>query len=82
MTPWFNVRIAQGGEINVLKLVKLIYLADREFMKGHGLTAPDLGCLAVRAVVELAVQPRGGLVGEQVQRKPWITFRATACVGR
>lgn len=43
MTPWFNVRKAaqvaayfalrSGGTVNVLKLVKLIYLADRRFME-------------------------------------------------
>jgi uncharacterized phage-associated protein len=27
---------AEGGRINVLKLVKLIYLADREFVLRHG----------------------------------------------
>ena len=42
MAQWFNARKAaqvaaylamrQGGTINVMKLVKLIYLADREFM--------------------------------------------------
>jgi uncharacterized phage-associated protein len=46
MASWFNARKAaqvaaffcekQGGEIYVLKLVKLIYLADREFMAECG----------------------------------------------
>lgn len=31
----YFVRV-QGGRINVLKLVKLIYLADREFLLRHG----------------------------------------------
>ncbi len=45
MTPWFNVRKAaqvtaffakqEGGRINVLKAVKLIYLADRLFMQKY-----------------------------------------------
>jgi uncharacterized phage-associated protein len=45
MQPWFNVRKAaqvaaffalkQGGEINVLKVVKLIYLADRRYMEKY-----------------------------------------------
>jgi len=44
--PWFNVRkaaqvaaffaISEGGRINVLKLVKLIYLADRAHMRDFG----------------------------------------------
>lgn len=43
MTPWFNVRKAaqvasffalqERGEINILKLIKLIYMADRKFME-------------------------------------------------
>ena len=43
MAPWFNVRkaaqvtaffaIKERGEINVLKLVKLMYLSDRRFME-------------------------------------------------
>ena len=47
-TPWFNVRKAaqvaaffalrSGGEINVLKLTKLIYLADRQFMQAYDTT--------------------------------------------
>lgn len=46
MTPWFNIKkaaqvvaffaSAQGGSINVLKLTKLVYLADRRFMALHG----------------------------------------------
>lgn len=46
MTPWFNIRkaaqvaayfaIAEGGSINVLKLTKLIYLADRGAMERYG----------------------------------------------
>lgn len=46
MTPWFNIKKAaqvvaffanaQGGSINVLKLTKLVYLADRRFMASHG----------------------------------------------
>ena len=42
MTPWFNVRKAaqvaayfalqEQGEINILKLIKLVYMADRKFM--------------------------------------------------
>lgn len=45
MTPWFNTRkVAQivaffarqeGGSINVLKLTKLVYLADRQNMKKY-----------------------------------------------
>jgi uncharacterized phage-associated protein len=45
MQPWYNSRkaaqiaayfaIRQGGKINVLKLVKLIYLAERHFMEAH-----------------------------------------------
>lgn len=45
MTPWYNVRKAaqvaaffshaEGGNINVLKLVKLVYLADRLFMEKY-----------------------------------------------
>ena len=45
MAPWFNVKKAaqvaaffalrQGGQINVLKLTKLIYLADRRFMERY-----------------------------------------------
>lgn len=45
MAPWFNVRKAaqvaaffalrEGGEINVLKLTKLVYLSDRAFMKKY-----------------------------------------------
>jgi uncharacterized phage-associated protein len=45
MQPWFNIRKAaqvsayfalkQGGAINVLKLTKLIYLADRLFMERY-----------------------------------------------
>lgn len=48
MTPWFNVRKAaqvaaffalkERGSINVLKLVKLIYLADRRFMEEYDAT--------------------------------------------
>ena len=44
--PWFNERKAaqvaaffahrQGGQIDVLKLIKLIYLADRKNMQAHG----------------------------------------------
>ncbi|MEZ5851852.1 MAG: Panacea domain-containing protein [Hyphomicrobiaceae bacterium] len=51
MAPWFNVRKAaqaaaffalkEGGQINVLKLTKLIYLADRRFMSQYD--APILG---------------------------------------
>ena len=51
MTPWFNVKKAaqlaayfalrQGGQINVLKLVKLIYLSDRRSMEVFD--APILG---------------------------------------
>ncbi len=43
MAPWFNVRKAaqvaaffalqERGEINILKLIKLIYMADRKFME-------------------------------------------------
>jgi uncharacterized phage-associated protein len=45
MQPWFNVRKAaqvsayfalkEGGAINVLKLTKLVYLADRAFMERY-----------------------------------------------
>lgn len=45
MAAWFNVRKAaqvsaffalkQGGQIHVLKLVKLIYLSDRNFMRRY-----------------------------------------------
>lgn len=45
MTPWFNTRKAaqvvaffareEGGSINVLKVAKLVYLADRECMSRH-----------------------------------------------
>ena len=45
MAPWFNVRKAaevaaffamrSGGQINVLKLVKLIYLSDRAYMEKY-----------------------------------------------
>lgn len=45
MTPWFNVKKAaqtaaffareEGGNINVLKLVKLIYIADRKNMEKY-----------------------------------------------
>jgi uncharacterized phage-associated protein len=45
MAAWFNVKKAaqvaaffalrQGGQIHVLKLVKLIYLTDREFMRRY-----------------------------------------------
>lgn len=51
MAPWFNVRKAaqvaaffalrQGGQINVLKLTKLIYLSDRKFMERYDI--PILG---------------------------------------
>lgn len=47
-TPWFNVRKAaqvcaffalkEHGQINVLKLAKLIYLADRNFMQKYDAT--------------------------------------------
>jgi uncharacterized phage-associated protein len=43
MTPWFNIRkaaqvsayfaIQEHGEINILKLIKLVYMADRKFME-------------------------------------------------
>ncbi len=46
MSRWFNAKKAaqvahffcrkEGGEIDVLKLVKLIYLADRQHMAQHG----------------------------------------------
>lgn len=45
MTPWFNVRKAaqvtaffakaEGGDINVLKLAKLLYLSDRKFLEKY-----------------------------------------------
>lgn len=45
MQPWYNVRKAaeiaaffanaQGGSINVLKLTKLVYLAEREFLNRY-----------------------------------------------
>jgi uncharacterized phage-associated protein len=45
MQPWFNIRKAaqvsayfalkEGGAINVLKLTKLVYLADRAFMQKY-----------------------------------------------
>jgi uncharacterized phage-associated protein len=47
-TPWFNVRKAAQvcaffalkaqGQINVLKLIKLVYLADRRFMEKYDST--------------------------------------------
>jgi len=93
MTPWFNVRKAaqiaayfareQGGSINVLKLVKLIYIADRKNMEkfdfpisGDSLVSMDHG-----PVNSMTLNYINGTVDDRVAWEHFISDRAGHDVG-
>ena len=85
MQPWFNVRKAaqitayfalkQGGAINVLKLTKLIYLADRHFMAKYDapLLDDELVSMDHGPVNSMTY---GCINGNQADRSDWNEFVA------
>lgn len=85
MQPWFNIRkaaqigaylaVKEGGAINVLKLTKLIYLADRAFMLRYD--APLLD----DELVSMDHGPVNSMTydcinGNQADRREWSEFVA------
>lgn len=86
---WFDVRKAarvaaffakmEGGVINILKLVKLIYLADRESMdqRDHPITGDDLRAMKFGPMNSVTLDClNGGAAGKMADWQAFIAARA------
>ena len=74
---------AQGGEINVLKLVKLIYLADRKFMQKYDSTILNDRFVSMDhgPVNSVTLDYIDGCQEDRINWEPFITDRAGYFVG-
>lgn len=93
MTPWFNARKVsqivaffareQGGEINVLKLTKLVYLADRRNMEKYDfpITLDHLVSMDHGPVNSITNNCINGLESERGDWENFVTDRAAYQVG-
>jgi Protein of unknown function (DUF4065) len=94
MAFWFNVKKAaqvaaffalkQGGQIHVLKLTKLVYLSDREFMDrydipitGDKLVSMDHGPVNSVIIIISMAPPKAatGTLSWQTERATWWLYR-------
>jgi uncharacterized phage-associated protein len=93
MTPWFNTRkaaqvvaffaIRQGGAINVLKVAKLIYLADRLNMEKFDfpITGDNFVSMDHGPVNSITYDCINGMQGERFEWEQFVTDRAGYTVG-
>ncbi|MEQ9663676.1 MAG: Panacea domain-containing protein [Parasphingopyxis sp.] len=93
MTPWFNARKVaqivaffareQGGTINVLKLTKLVYLADRRNMEKYDfpITGDNLVSMDHGPVNSITYDCVNGMQGERPDWEEFVTDRAGYQVG-
>lgn len=93
MKKWFNARKAAqvaaffaqkaGGTINVLKLTKLIYLADRRHMERYDfpILGDELVSMPHGPVNSMTYNYIGGYVNDSSGWAEFITDRANYCVG-
>lgn len=93
MTPWFNIRKVaqivaffarqQGGSINVLKLTKLVYLADRRNMQKFEfpITGDNLVSMDHGPVNSITYNCINGMEGERGDWETFVTDRAGYEVG-
>ncbi|MFA6279954.1 MAG: Panacea domain-containing protein [Bdellovibrionales bacterium] len=93
MKPWFNARKAaqvaaffaqkEGGRINVLKLTKLVYLADRTHMKAYDypIIGDEFVSMPHGPVNSMTLNYIDGCVSENSGWDEFITDRDRHCVG-
>lgn len=93
MTPWFNVRKAaqvvaffarqQGGTINVLKVSKLIYIADRKNMEKFDfpITGDNFVSMDHGPVNSMTLDCINGMQGKRPEWEQFVTDRSNYHVG-
>lgn len=93
MTPWFNTRkaaqvvayfaIREGGAINVLKVTKLVYLADRKNMEKFEfpITGDNFVSMDHGPVNSLTYDCINGMQGEKAEWEQFVTDRSGYTVG-
>ena len=93
MTPWFNTRKAaqvvaffalrEGGAINVLKVAKLVYLADRSNMEKYDfpITGDNFVSMDHGPVNSITYDCINGMQGDRLEWEQFVTDRAGYTVG-